>query len=143
MLLWPIPGAFVLILCTIFGLMSSITCLQPKINSHICSGLQNQSNYISNLESLLDSLSSKASTNSFYNDTSNGIYSLFLCRGDVSTATCHTRVKNASVIIRQCYLSNKTAIIWYDECMLRYCDTDFFGVAQTHPWFAHVECWEY
>ncbi|TXG47200.1 hypothetical protein EZV62_026494 [Acer yangbiense] len=129
--LQPIPGAFVLILCAIFGLMSSITC-QSTYNSHDCSGIATN-NYISNLDSLLNSLSSKASTNTFYNDTSNGIYSLFLCRGDVSTATCQTCVKNASVIIRHRCPSNKTAIIWYDECMLRYSDTNFFGVFQTLP----------
>ncbi|TXG47199.1 hypothetical protein EZV62_026493 [Acer yangbiense] len=113
--------------------MSSITC-QPTYNYHICSGLQNQSNYISNLDSALNSLSSKASTNNFFNDTSNGIYSLFLCRGDVSTDTCQTCVKNASLTIRQLCPSNKTAIIWYDECMLRYSDTDFFGLTQMLPW---------
>ncbi|KAK1557176.1 hypothetical protein Q3G72_019565 [Acer saccharum] len=131
----PIPGAFLLILCAIFGFMSSITC-QPTYINHDCSGQQNDTatnNYISNLDSALDSLASKASSNSFFNDTSNGIYSLFLCRGDVSTDTCQTCVKNASLTIRQLCPSNKTAIIWYDECMLRYSDTDFFGLAQTHP----------
>ncbi|KAK3188232.1 hypothetical protein Dsin_027793 [Dipteronia sinensis] len=133
MLLRPIPGAFLFISCAIFGLMCSITC-QPTYNYHICSGLQNQNNYISNLDSALNSLSSKASTNSFFHDKSNGIYSLFLCRGDVSTDTCQTCIKNASLTIRQLCPSNKTEIIWYDECMLRYSDTDFFGLVQTIPW---------
>ncbi|KAK4857978.1 hypothetical protein QYF36_009027 [Acer negundo] len=135
MLLWPIPGDFLLILCTIFGFMSSITC-QPTYNHHFCTGQKNDTatnNYISNLDSLLSSLSSKASTNIFENDTSNGIYGLFFCRGDVSTDTCQTCIKNASLTIRQLCPSNKTAIIWYDECMLRYSDTDFFGLAQTLP----------
>ncbi|KAK0580009.1 hypothetical protein LWI29_034965 [Acer saccharum] len=131
MLLRPIPGAFLLILCAIFGFMSSITC-QPTYIHHDCSGIATN-NYISNLDSLLNSLSSKASVNSFYNDTSSGIYSLFLCRGDVSTATCQTCIKNASLTIRQRCPSNKTSIIWYDECMLRYSDADFFGVKQTLP----------
>ncbi|KAK0578916.1 hypothetical protein LWI29_018329 [Acer saccharum] len=90
-------------------------------------------NYISYLDSLLDTLSSKASVNTFYNESSDGVYILFLCRGDVSVATCQTCVKNASQVIRQRCSTNKTAIIWYDQCMLRYSNTNFFGVAQTRP----------
>ncbi|KAK1557286.1 hypothetical protein Q3G72_021726 [Acer saccharum] len=117
MLIQPIPGAFVLILCAIFGLMSSITC-QPTYNYHFCTGQKNDTatnNYISNLDSALDSLTSKASANSFYNESSIGIYSLFLCRGDVSTAVCQNCVKNASEDIRERCSTNKSAVIWYDE----------------------------
>ncbi|KAI9198094.1 hypothetical protein LWI28_010059 [Acer negundo] len=138
MLLQPIPGAFVLILCAIFGLMSSITCQQPTYNYHFCTGQRNDTatnNYISNLDSALDSLTSKASSNSFYNESSDGIYSLFLCRGDVSTAVCQNCVKNASEDIRERCSTNKSAVIWYDECMLHYSNINFFGVAETSPRF--------
>ncbi|KAL5839801.1 hypothetical protein ACOSQ4_012409 [Xanthoceras sorbifolium] len=135
MLLRPFPGAFLVFLSTIFVLSSIITC-QPMYNSHYCLIEPNDpatNIYMSNLDSLLNSLSSKASVNSFDNESSNGIYSLFLCRGDVSSATCKTCVKNASQLIRERCSTNKAAIIWYDQCILRYSNTNFFGVAQTHP----------
>ncbi|KAL5774731.1 hypothetical protein ACOSP7_012288 [Xanthoceras sorbifolium] len=137
MLLRPIPRAFLLFLCAIFDLMISITC-QATYNYHFCTGQPNDtatSNYISNLDSALNSLTSKASANSFYNESSNGIYSLFLCRGDVSTATCQTCVENASQEIRERCSSNKSAIIWYDQCMLRYSNINYFGVTETSPRF--------
>ncbi|KAF9672200.1 hypothetical protein SADUNF_Sadunf11G0015900 [Salix dunnii] len=90
-------------------------------------------NYASNLSALLSSLSSKASLNSFYEDSSNGIYSLYLCRGDVSNNTCQTCINNATVEIQRQCASNGTAIIWYDECMLRYSIKNFLGVYQTSP----------
>ncbi|KAK0579034.1 hypothetical protein LWI29_019957 [Acer saccharum] len=92
-------------------------------------------NCISKLDSVLNSLPTKASVNSFYNESSDGVYILFLCRGDVSAATCQTCVKNATQVIRQQCSSNRTAIIWYNECMLHYSNTNFFGLSQTSPDF--------
>eukprot|EP00261_Vitis_vinifera_P032752 XP_019073995.1 PREDICTED: putative cysteine-rich repeat secretory protein 7 [Vitis vinifera] len=109
---------------------------QPSYNHCDCSGPDNDSdsaNYIDNLTSLLGSLSSKASTNSFYNDTFNQIYSLYLCRGDVDATTCQNCVKTASQEIQKRCQSNKTAIIWYDECIVRYSNLNFFGIGQTTP----------
>ncbi|KAK1557640.1 hypothetical protein Q3G72_028591 [Acer saccharum] len=126
-------GTFFLILSVIFRLISFINC-QPTYNKHLCLSPVNErasNTYTSNLDSLLISLSSKASVNSFYNDSSNGIYSLFLCRGDVSATTCQTCVNNATQLIRQRCPSRKRAIIWYDECMLRYSNVSFFGRAET------------
>nr|POE74097.1 cysteine-rich repeat secretory protein 38 [Quercus suber] len=92
--------------------------------------------YNSSLTALFESLSSKASqNNSFYNDSSNiGIYSLYLCRGDVSNESCKSCVSSATQeIINRCPSSTE-AIIWYDECTLRYADVNFFGKPDTRPW---------
>ncbi|GMY37089.1 cysteine-rich receptor-like protein kinase 10 [Fagus crenata] len=123
----------------LFALVSSINS-EPFYYDHSCLDESNQAasaNYNTNLTVLLDSLSSKASQNySFYNECSNiGIYGLFLCRGDVSNETCQSCVSYAKQdIIGRCP-SNKSAIIWYDECMLRYADVNFFGVPETLPGF--------
>ncbi|KAK7832315.1 putative cysteine-rich receptor-like protein kinase 23 [Quercus suber] len=116
--------AFPLVLFAVFSLTSSINS-QPTYNDNICLDQSNQTtnaNYQSNLTVLLNSLSSKASQNySFYNDSSNiGIYGLFLCRGDVSNSTCQSCVSYATQDITTRCPSNNSAIIWYDECMLRY-----------------------
>ncbi|KAL6333490.1 hypothetical protein AAG906_028675 [Vitis piasezkii] len=46
-------------------------------------------------------LSSKASLYSFYNDSANQIYSLYLCRGDVNATTCQNCVRTASQEVQQ------------------------------------------
>ena len=130
-------GAFLLLLVSTFWLVSSIHA-QPTYVSHSCSRPNNASdnaNYENNLTALLDSLSSKASLYSFYNDSANQIYSLYLCRGDVNATTCQNCVRTASQEVQQQCQSNRTAIIWYDECKLRYSSENFFGIAATSPYF--------
>jgi hypothetical protein len=120
--------------CALIGSINS----EPTYNYRYCLDQSNNSSdasFQSYLKVLLGSLSSKASQNkSFYNDTSNGIYGLFLCRGDVNTSTCQSCVSYAGQYITTLCPSNRTAIIWFEECMLRYSDTNFFGVEQTFPW---------
>ncbi|KAI9385178.1 hypothetical protein POPTR_011G030650v4 [Populus trichocarpa] len=130
------PTSFLSVLITIITLISSIAS-QPANTYPFCSDPQNiteNASYTSNLSALLSSLSSKASLNSFYADSSNGIYSLYLCRGDVSSNTCQTCINNATREIQRRCASNGTAIIWYDDqCMLRYSNKNFHGVYQTYP----------
>ena len=128
---------FLLILFSVCALSSTINS-QPTYDYHFCLDQSNETSntyYQSNLTILLDSLSSKASQNySFYNESSNiGIYALFLCRGDVSNSTCLTCVSYTYQDITTRCPSNKSAIIWYDQCMLRYSDVNFFRQAQTSP----------
>ncbi|XP_021296704.1 cysteine-rich repeat secretory protein 38-like [Herrania umbratica] len=59
--------------------------------------------------------------------TPNQAYGLALCRGDVSTPDCQTCVVEAGNEIGKLCPSNKGAIIWYDNCLLKYSDTEFFG----------------
>ena len=128
---------FLLILFSVCALSSTINS-QPTYDYHFCLDQSNETSntyYQSNLTILLDSLSSKASQNySFYNESSNiGIYALFLCRGDVSNSTCLTCVSYTYQDITTRCPSNKSAIRWYDQCMLRYSDVNFFRQAQTSP----------
>ncbi|XLR45145.1 hypothetical protein HN51_029262 [Arachis hypogaea] len=79
------------------------------------------------LNTLFSSLSSNATANAeFFNTTVPGTnsndtaYGLFMCRGDLSS--CGQCVVNATQKLSSdadCSLS-KTAIIWYDECMVWY-----------------------
>jgi hypothetical protein len=128
--------AFFFLLVAGCWLMSSINS-QPTYNYHYCLDQSNETpdtSFQSNLSVLLDSLSSKASqNNSFYNDTSNGIYSLFLCRGDINSSICQSCVSYATQDITSRCPSNRTATIGFDQCMLRYSDTNFFGMEQTSP----------
>ena len=134
--------AFLLLSLAIFVLTSSINSepLLTKPTYSDCSqsiNVTDDAYYKSNLADLLDSLYSKALQNySFYNGTSanGGNYGLFLCRGDVSNSTCQTCVSLARNYITDRCSTSKNAIIWFEECMLRYSNIYFFGVAQTHPY---------
>ncbi|GMJ14364.1 cysteine-rich RLK (RECEPTOR-like protein kinase) 25 [Hibiscus trionum] len=90
--------------------------------------------YKSDLTALLDSFSSRASHLSFYNVSLDGIYGLFLCRGDASIDLCRVCVANATQLLPQRCPSDRRAIIWYEQCMLRYSDIDFFGQVELVPY---------
>ncbi|WJX54580.1 hypothetical protein P8452_40447 [Trifolium repens] len=90
-----------------------------------------------NLKTLLSSLSSNPTE--FHNTTvtgnppSNTVYGLFMCRGDVSLPLCRQCVLNATqTLFSECSLS-KQAVIWYDECTVRYSNRSFFSTFDTRP----------
>ncbi|XP_031126914.1 cysteine-rich receptor-like protein kinase 25 isoform X2 [Ipomoea triloba] len=93
------------------------------------------STYKANLDSLLSILSSNDTReNGFYharvggegsNDT---VYGLFLCRGDVPPEVCKSCVVEAGVTLPDLCNNGKTAIIWYDNCMVRYSEKSMLGI---------------
>ncbi|GAB4826733.1 hypothetical protein Ancab_040002 [Ancistrocladus abbreviatus] len=91
--------------------------------------------YQKTLDNLLSSLASNATQpNGFYNATSGSsggaetIYGIFLCRGDDTTDVCKTCVNTAvSDLTQKDCPRSKEAIIWYDECLVRYSNQSFFG----------------
>ncbi|XP_058773833.1 cysteine-rich repeat secretory protein 38-like [Vicia villosa] len=118
-----------LILQTSFALNSPL--------SHICSTTENFTSYTpyeSNLKTLVNSLIYKTPSTGFgfgsvgltqYQNQQ--VYGLALCRGDVSTSECKICVSEATKEILNLCPYNKSAIIWYDNCMFKYSDIDFFG----------------
>ncbi|KAK8992249.1 hypothetical protein V6N11_048338 [Hibiscus sabdariffa] len=73
----------------------------------------------------------------FYNTTSGRgadmVYGLFLCRGNFSTSVCQACVTFAAGdISRRCPVEI-TAVIWYDECLLRYSNQSIFSIVAEAP----------
>ncbi|KAL1562393.1 cysteine-rich repeat secretory protein 38-like [Salvia divinorum] len=54
-------------------------------------------------------------------------YGLALCRGDVSAKDCAACVAEAGLAATSRCPSSKAAVVWYDNCYLKYSDSDFFG----------------
>ncbi|XP_042942599.1 cysteine-rich receptor-like protein kinase 25 [Carya illinoinensis] len=87
--------------------------------------------------------SSNASRNiEFYNttsgqNTSDPVYGLFLCRGDITFQMCRTCVAAATEELAAKCSREKVAIILYDECMIRYSNESFFSTVavrcRIHP----------
>ena len=102
-------------------------CTNTTINNSSTNGV-----YRSNLNSLLSSLSSNV-TSEFRNASVGGVYGLFLCRGDVNATACRDCVAfAANDVVKRCPTEG-IAVIWYDECQLRYSNRSFFGTVATTP----------
>ncbi|KAJ1382481.1 Gnk2-homologous domain [Sesbania bispinosa] len=103
--------------------------------SHICSSSENftsYSPYESNLKTLINSLIYKTPSTGFGMGSvgqyqNQQAYGLALCRGDVSPSECKTCVSEATKEILNNCPYYKGAIIWYDNCLFKYLDKDFFG----------------
>ncbi|GAV79957.1 Stress-antifung domain-containing protein [Cephalotus follicularis] len=117
--------AFSLLLQGVFG-------VDPLFN--FCSNTGNFTAggpYETNLNKLFDYLSYQAPPSGFgvgsIGQNSEQTYGLTLCRGDVSSSDCKTCIVDAGFeILKRCPY-NKGAIIWYDNCLLKYSNMDFFG----------------
>jgi hypothetical protein len=102
--------------------------------------LRKQLIFTTNLNHLLSSLTSNATRESGYYNATAGqspdttVYGLFLCRGYVSTDSYQTCVATATKeIVEQYCPIGKVAVIWYDECMLRYSNQSFFSTMDEVP----------
>ena len=94
------------------------------------------STFQSHLTTLFSSLTSEASSNvEFFNNTITGtnssdtVYGLFMCRGDIPSDLCNHCVGNATQRLSthaDCTLS-KAAVVYYDECIVRYSNRSFFS----------------
>ncbi|XP_061348331.1 cysteine-rich receptor-like protein kinase 8 [Gastrolobium bilobum] len=111
-----------------------------------CSSLKTNPNtsFQLDLKSLLSTLPSRAiGDTQFFNTTftgktpSDSIYAMFMCRGDISSSSnlCQQCVLSATHrLSSDCSLS-KQAVIWFEECMVRYSTTYFFSSVSTTPKF--------
>ncbi|KAI6704424.1 hypothetical protein NL676_007386, partial [Syzygium grande] len=115
----------------------------PTYLYHYCSNttlFSPNSTYQTNLNTLLSSLSAAApnNTDGFANATAgqnppDRAYGLFLCRGDVSAATCSDCVATGTQDILQRCPNQRVSVIWYDECMLRYSNASIYSVMEQVP----------
>ncbi|KAL9317373.1 hypothetical protein ACSQ67_013890 [Phaseolus vulgaris] len=98
------------------------------------------------LTTLFSSLSSTASSNvEFFNNTvtagtnsSDTVYGLFMCRGDIPSDLCNHCVGNATQRLSthaDCTLS-KAAVVYYDECIVRYSNRSFFSTLTMQAGYA-------
>ncbi|WOG89935.1 hypothetical protein DCAR_0209176 [Daucus carota subsp. sativus] len=98
------------------------------------------SRFEKNLDSLLHTTLSIYGGGSISADAKKGsypdeVYGLFLCRGDVSEKTCQDCIDAATdKILSDCQFK-KEAIIWYDECLIRYSNKSFVSTLEITPVF--------
>ncbi|CAJ1977280.1 unnamed protein product [Sphenostylis stenocarpa] len=101
--------------------------------------------YQSNLQTLLTSLASHATTTQFFNTTTGGgdaneiVYGSFMCRGDVTNHTCQECIRTATQQISKVCPNSKEALIWYHECLVRYSNRCFFSTLEELPRFNFMD----
>ncbi|KAK1304020.1 Cysteine-rich repeat secretory protein 38 [Acorus calamus] len=130
-----------LLLIISLSLITTTTRADPLYQ--IC---QNNGNYTtnntyqSNLNTLLRSLSSNGPITGFFTATQGSppdqVDGLVLCRGDTNETTCAACLDNAVPDITQLCPYQKSAIIWYDDCLLRYSNLRFFNSSdESHDFY--------
>ncbi|KAK4258903.1 hypothetical protein QN277_005299 [Acacia crassicarpa] len=120
-------------------LLFPTTQAQNYLN-HICSSNNNftaNSAFQSDRTTLLSSLLASNNATDFNSTTVVGrgdtVYGLFMCRGDVDPTTCHRCVVSATQRLPSDCPVSKEAIVWYDECLLRYSNRSFFSTVDIRP----------
>ncbi|XP_011620457.1 cysteine-rich repeat secretory protein 38-like, partial [Amborella trichopoda] len=93
--------------------------------------------YEENLKSLLQSLKANASISRGFNSTTSGtspdqVYVLAQCRADTTTAECRDCMNRTTTDALQLRPTRKEAIVWDDQCILRYSDSNFIGSINTN-----------
>ncbi|KAH9620766.1 hypothetical protein KSS87_007344 [Heliosperma pusillum] len=87
------------------------------------------STYQTNLDTLLSSLTKQASLSGFYassiGQNVDQIHALYLCRADISASDCSSCVYQARDTMSGECPSKRSAIIWFDNCMLGYSNLPF------------------
>ncbi|KAJ4873310.1 putative cysteine-rich repeat secretory protein 5 [Raphanus sativus] len=94
----------------------------------------------SNLENVLSTLRDLSSHGSYGNATAgtlspNIVYGMFLCRGDISRASCSNCVHSATLSMAETCNSHKGTFVFYNECMVRYSNFSFFTLVEDEPVF--------
>ncbi|AAF19715.1 F2K11.8 [Arabidopsis thaliana] len=125
----------------LFSLFSHQTMSQPQHMATFCDdrlsdNFTQTSSYKANRETLLSSLRDRSSLGTYSNATiglsPDTVYGMFLCRGDLTKTSCSDCVKTATLEITKnnnC-TSRKTALIFYEECMVRYSNVSFFTLVE-------------
>ncbi|GMI77543.1 cysteine-rich RLK (RECEPTOR-like protein kinase) 10 [Hibiscus trionum] len=141
-----ISTVFINLLVIVLSVLSPMTeAQQPNYLNHDCRNTAtfsvNSTTYRANRDSLLSLLRSNGNHETgFYNTIAgrspNMVYGLFLCRGDVSSGICQACVIIAAYNISQLCPVGISAVIWYDECLLRYSNQNIFSVLVEEPSFS-------
>ncbi|XP_038894834.1 putative receptor-like protein kinase At4g00960 [Benincasa hispida] len=96
----------------------------------------NNSTYKANLNNLLSTLTTHQIDYGFYNFSyghDHKAYAIGLCRGGVAPQSCKTCLNNSITLLSQNCPTQIEAVVWFEDCMLRYSDRSLFGVMDLRP----------
>ncbi|KAK9681690.1 hypothetical protein RND81_10G020500 [Saponaria officinalis] len=125
----------------LFSIVTTTEASQPRFLLERC--VNTTSNYTQtdtfkcNLDTFLTGLTDHSSSVGFYN-ASNGkmpdkVYGLFYCRGDIAPQLCRDCVQTAANKITELCTYMKEAVIYYEECTVRYANRYIFSQSEETP----------
>ncbi|KAG6484410.1 cysteine-rich repeat secretory protein 38-like [Zingiber officinale] len=121
------------VLCSALFIHAALTTAVDPLHA-VCSTSKNYTShgaFSNSLHQMMFLLATKAAPIGFaLGSVGHGdsrVNGLALCRGDVRSSACAACIRSAGARVRDLCPRNNEAIIWFDECMLRYSDTEFFG----------------
>ncbi|OIV91160.1 hypothetical protein TanjilG_30382 [Lupinus angustifolius] len=138
------PSRVIFFPCFLVIILINHTIAQERFLYNVCNdNLGNytaNSTYKTNLNTLLSTLSSNTQIDyGFYNfsqgQDSDKVNGIGMCRGDVTPDACRSCLNESTVFLTQNCPNQKEAIVWYDNCMLRYSNRSIFGVKESNPTF--------
>ncbi|MED6173938.1 hypothetical protein PIB30_064405 [Stylosanthes scabra] len=120
---------YVELLVILVWLVSQVCFADPPYE--ICSSHENGTAFHNNLNNLLQSLPSNASSSKFYN-TSYGnaterVYGLYMCLNFISNKACQNCIATAAEDILKLCPQSHEAVLWEESCQIRYSNTIFFS----------------
>ncbi|KAI3879031.1 hypothetical protein MKX03_019388 [Papaver bracteatum] len=131
---------FFIYLFLLFNLLITIqhTTAQRSNIYHLCSGANytNGSTFQSNLNILFPSIIQNRYYNATVGQSPDTVYGSVQCRGDITLDVCQNCVDFAAQDVNNKCPNSKQAIIWYDECMLRYSNQDYFTIMEDTPLYS-------
>ncbi|XP_074287681.1 cysteine-rich repeat secretory protein 4-like [Silene latifolia] len=110
-----------------------------KSNDTYIAGTTFESTLNTTLFSILPAKALQATFGNFTNGTGiDQVNALFYCRGNVDTSVCHDCVQAAAdKIAKQCRFL-KEAIVWFEECTLRYANRSILSVDEEDPVYIYT-----
>jgi len=135
---------FSVVLLVFRASLFSLTSAQPNFWFYSCGTAGNYTNtsaFAANLNTVVsDIISSSEVANFSYHFYTAGtepgvdlVTGAAFCRGDLPSSECHSCYSDAAVEIRQVCPTQKQAIAWYTDCMVRYSDHRIRGIMESSP----------
>lgn len=123
-------------LCLVLSVLQHFARAEPPYQ--LCSNQTDSVNgdpFQNNLKQLLLSIPSNASASKFYNTSfgndSYRVYALYLCYHFISNDKCKDCLSTATKDITRLCPNDTEAVVWEEDCQLRYSNKSFFGQLDT------------
>ncbi|KAL8151104.1 hypothetical protein V2J09_020912 [Rumex salicifolius] len=96
------------------------------------------STYEDNVLTVLTDLYAQSSNASFANTSAGSasasqVFGQYYCRGDINSSLCNDCIKEAAQTVYVKCHNFKSAVVWYEECTLRYDNMSMVGVEAERP----------
>ncbi|KAF3774871.1 G-type lectin S-receptor-like serine/threonine-protein kinase SD3-1 [Nymphaea thermarum] len=131
---------FILFSFLVHHAMSSNRYIRSRCS--VTANYTNGSAFEVNMRSLFSTFTKESLPTGFSNATvgegSDTVYGLVQCRGDMGQDSCKECIHTSTQQVVPYCPYNMDAIIWYEQCQLRYSNTNFFGhlnVDDSCNWF--------